>query len=64
MNNIFENSNATQQSVDQSIKDAISKGGSDGLLASATFTSMYQCILPVLLEPKIIYTIIQEGYSS
>lgn len=42
MNNIFENSNATQQSVEQSINDAIAISEStNALLANATFTGMF-----------------------
>lgn len=41
VNNIFEDSDATQNSVDQAIKDAIAKESTGGLLASATFTSTF-----------------------
>lgn len=37
VNNIFENTNVTQELVDQSIKNAINNSNTNGLLAGATF---------------------------
>ncbi|XP_029015500.1 protein HEG isoform X6 [Betta splendens] len=53
VNNIFENSNATQESVGQSIKDAIAKSQSaDGLLSNATFAGTDLCAQqPLPCEP-------------
>lgn len=42
VNNVFENSNATQNSIEQAIEEAIQKSnGTNELLAAATFNSMY-----------------------
>lgn len=42
VNNVFENTDITQESVDQSIKEAIANpASSNTLLGNATFTSEY-----------------------
>lgn len=43
VNNIFENTNVTQELVDQSIKNAINNSNTNGLLAGATFEATNLC---------------------